>query len=112
MKEYTDRQRHAKSPKIPVGSFVRIRKPGIIKKGHSKFTPPLKVVAQKGPATYLLGDGRAWNAIHLAPTSPCVTTSDTSLMRNRHNYGSMEKTDQDDQSEDKTDQDDQSEDEL
>ncbi|ROL46589.1 hypothetical protein DPX16_0337 [Anabarilius grahami] len=30
MKEYTDRQHHAKSPKIPVGSFVRIRKPGII----------------------------------------------------------------------------------
>ncbi|ROL53190.1 hypothetical protein DPX16_21123 [Anabarilius grahami] len=77
MKEYTDRQRHANSPKIPVGSFVPIRKPGIIKKGHSKFTPPLKVVAHKGPATYLLADGRAWNAIHLAPTSPCVTTSDT-----------------------------------
>lgn len=69
-----------KSPKIQVGSFVHIRRPGIIKKGHSKFTQPFKVVAQKGSATYLLSDGNAWNAIHFAPSASGVTTSDTASL--------------------------------
>ncbi|KAL1254363.1 hypothetical protein QQF64_016592 [Cirrhinus molitorella] len=76
MKEYTDRRCSAQQPKIQVGTFVRIRKPGITKKGHSKFTQPFKVVAQKGSATYLLSDGKIWNAVHLAPAASCVTISD------------------------------------
>ncbi len=80
MKEYTDWRRNAQSPKIQVGTFVRIRKPGITKKGHSKFTQPFKVVAQKGLATYLLSDGKVWNAMHLAPAASCVTTFDTASL--------------------------------
>ncbi len=80
MKEYTDWWRNAQSPKIQVGTFVRIRKPGITKKGHSKFTQPFKVVAQKGLATYLLSDGKVWNAMHLAPAASCVTTFDTASL--------------------------------
>lgn len=68
-KQYTDKRRGAKPPNFQIGSAVRIRKPGIIAKGLSKFTNPLKVVAQKGPATYLLSDGKVWNAFHLAPSS-------------------------------------------
>lgn len=80
MKEYTDRRRSAQPPNIQVGTFVRIRKPGINKKGHSKFTKPFKVVAQKGSATYLLSDGKVWNAMHLAPAASCITRSNTASL--------------------------------
>uniref|UniRef100_A0A3B3T9U7 Gypsy retrotransposon integrase-like protein 1 n=1 Tax=Paramormyrops kingsleyae TaxID=1676925 RepID=A0A3B3T9U7_9TELE len=78
MKRYTDQRRGAKSPAFHVGSFVRIKKPRFTRKGHSKFSQPYQVVAQKGPATYLLSDGRVWNAIHLAQTFPLPGTSSTS----------------------------------
>ncbi|KAL7856478.1 hypothetical protein SRHO_G00153770 [Serrasalmus rhombeus] len=68
-KEYADKRRAAAAPGIQVDSFVRIRKPGIVSKGQSKFSLPYKVVAKRGPATYLLSDGKVWNAAHLAPTS-------------------------------------------
>lgn len=78
MEQYTDKRRSAKPPTFQVGTFVRIRKPGIIAKGHSKFTQPFQVVAQKGPATYLLSDGKVWNAIHLASAPPMHSTAPTS----------------------------------
>ncbi|GAA6095236.1 solute carrier organic anion transporter family member 3A1 isoform X1 [Tachysurus ichikawai] len=53
-------------------------KPGFIAKGCSKFTQPFEVVSQKGPATYLLSDGKVWNAIHLAPTPPTNSSVPTS----------------------------------
>ncbi|KAL7879761.1 hypothetical protein SRHO_G00020150 [Serrasalmus rhombeus] len=68
-KEYADKRRAATAPGIQVDSFVRIRKPGIVSKGQSKFSLPYKVIAKRGPATYLLSDGKVWNAAHLAPTS-------------------------------------------
>lgn len=44
VKCYVDERRGTRSPQFQCGSYVRIRKPGIIKKGHSKFTQPLRVV--------------------------------------------------------------------
>ena len=78
-KEYTDRRRGAKPSTFQSGSYVRIKKPGIIKKGHSAFTQPYRVLAQKGPATYQLSDGKLWNAIHLAPANPPATDTPATL---------------------------------
>lgn len=69
-KEYTDKRRSAQAPTFKVGDFVRIKKPVLIKKGAHKFTAPLQITAQKGPATFLLSDGKVWNASHLAAASP------------------------------------------
>ncbi|XP_051784491.1 uncharacterized protein K02A2.6-like [Erpetoichthys calabaricus] len=79
MKKYTDIRRRAKSPSFTCGSFVRIRKPGIVQKDHFKFSCPYQIIAQKGPATYLLSDGKIWNAVHLAPATGVQSsrTSDT-----------------------------------
>ncbi|CAM4584129.1 unnamed protein product [Lepidochelys kempii] len=66
-KPFTDKQWGAKEPKFEFGSFVRIRKPGILCKGDHKFTAPLKIIEKKGPYTYRLSDGRVWNASSLAP---------------------------------------------
>lgn len=57
-KQYMDKCRGAKLPKFQCGSFVRVR---------SKFSQLLKIIEQKGLATYKLSDGKVWNAVHLAP---------------------------------------------
>lgn len=54
VKKYADVCRGAQSPTFQLGSYVRVKKPGITKKGHFRFTQPLQVMAQKGPATYKL----------------------------------------------------------
>ncbi|CAM4711930.1 unnamed protein product [Lepidochelys kempii] len=66
-KAFTDKWWGAKEPKFQCGSFVRIQKPGILRKGDHKFTAPLKIIEKKGPYTYRLSDGRVWNASYLAP---------------------------------------------
>ena len=77
-KRYRDQRRGAKPPSFQVSSSVRIRKPEITAKGHSKFTQPFKVVAWKGSATYMLSDGKVWNAIHLALTPSMDSSASTS----------------------------------
>ena len=69
-KEYTDKRRSAQIPTFQVGGFVRIKKPTLIKKGAHKFTKPLQIIEQRGPATFRLSDGKMWNASHLAPALP------------------------------------------
>ncbi|KAF7645164.1 hypothetical protein LDENG_00209000 [Lucifuga dentata] len=68
-KEYTDHKRGATGVSYQCGSYVRVRKPGILPKTHCKFSKPLRVVAKKGQYTYLLSDGCCWNASYLAPVS-------------------------------------------
>uniref|UniRef100_A0A803K669 Gypsy retrotransposon integrase-like protein 1 n=1 Tax=Xenopus tropicalis TaxID=8364 RepID=A0A803K669_XENTR len=66
-KAYTDRKRGAREVHFQPGSLVRVKKPGLLKQGQSKFTTPLEVRRQRGPYTYELSDGRIWNASRLAP---------------------------------------------
>lgn len=68
-KHYTDAKRNAKYQLFLPGDQVRVRKPWTVKKGEQKFTPPMTVVRQKSPHTYLLDDGRMWNASHLSSLS-------------------------------------------
>ncbi|KAJ8335337.1 hypothetical protein SKAU_G00386790 [Synaphobranchus kaupii] len=77
MKEYTDAKRHAKSTDLHPGDEVRVRKPWRVKKGELKFSKPRTVVTKRGPNTYLLDDGRIWNASHLSALSELSTDSDS-----------------------------------
>jgi len=65
-KVYTEKCRGAKDVNCECGSFVRVRKPGVLRKGQSKFSVPLQVMEQRGSHTYKLSDGRIWNVSHLA----------------------------------------------
>ena len=65
-KEYTDRKVGAKVPRFQVNDTVRVRRPEHVAKGSSRFTKPLSVIKKVGPNTYLLSDGRKWNASKLA----------------------------------------------
>ena len=77
MKEYTDAKRHAKYTDLHPGDEVRVRKPWRVKKGELKFSKPRTVVTKRGPNTYLLDDGRIWNASHLSALSELSTDSDS-----------------------------------
>lgn len=83
-KKYTDRKRGAKVPTFQVNDAVRVRRPEHVYKGSSKYTEPLTVVKKVGPSTYLLSDGRKWNASKLAHFSKealvCISeNSETTL---------------------------------
>ncbi|KAL7839056.1 hypothetical protein SRHO_G00257140 [Serrasalmus rhombeus] len=77
-KAYTDKRRGARHVSFQSGSYVRVKKPGILPKSQSKFGKPLKVMARRGPYSYELSDGRCWNASHLAPALPQMETQDSS----------------------------------
>ena len=53
---------------LKAGDTVRVRKQGHVPKNQSRFSDPLRVTRQLGPATYLLSDGSKRNAAHLART--------------------------------------------
>lgn len=57
---------------------VCVRRPEHVHKGTSRFTEPLTVVKRVGPSTYLLSDGRKWNASKLArfPKESLASTSE------------------------------------
>ena len=65
-KQYTDAHRHAKATDFQPGDQVRVRKPWKVKKGELKFTKPKTVVTRKSSNSYLLDDGRVWNASRLS----------------------------------------------
>lgn len=81
MKEYTDKHRSALQTNFQPGSKVRVKKPWMIKKGDQRYTKPQKVMKKTGPNTYLLEDGRNWNAacISAIPDSVPVKTLDEAL---------------------------------
>lgn len=66
VKQYTDARRNAKSYTLQPGDLVWIKKPWKVRKGDQKFTQPRSVVQKRGEDSYLLDDGKIWNASRLA----------------------------------------------
>lgn len=66
MKLYSDKKRGAKPPPFKCGDRVRVRKPMHVPKAGRKFTVPMLVNKKLGPSTYVLSDGKKWNAAHLS----------------------------------------------
>ena len=61
-----------------VNDTVRVRRPEHVQKGLSRFTAPLTIVKKVGLNTYLLSDGRKWNASKLTrfPRDAMASNSD------------------------------------
>ncbi|XP_048853517.1 uncharacterized protein K02A2.6-like isoform X1 [Brienomyrus brachyistius] len=70
MQHYTDAKRGACMPSFRPGERVRIRKPHHVPKAHPRFTSPTTVRKRIGPNSFLLSDGKIWNASHLAKIPP------------------------------------------
>ncbi len=88
MKQYTDRKCSARTPLFDVGGRVRIRLPREISKGHPRFSAPVRVEKRVGPNTFLLSDGKKWNAAHLAYSpglTDCVSNTLQQTLNNTHN---------------------------
>lgn len=86
MKRYTDAKRGARVPSFQIGDRVRIRNPLHVPKGHPRFTSPATVKRIKGNHTFLLSDGKNWNASHLAHCAPVAgqNLTATGLKKNQH----------------------------
>lgn len=84
MKLYTDHKRGARNPLFGVGGRVRIRLPRATPKGHPRFSAPVRVEKRVGPNTFLLSDGKKWNAAHLA-YSPGLTDCARNTLQQTHN---------------------------
>ena len=63
-RQYTDKVRGASEPKFKKGDMVRVKR--LKKIGGSRFEAPRRIVGQKGPYTFVLDDGRVWNASKLS----------------------------------------------
>ena len=66
------KMRNAKHVEFQTGDWVRVRKPGILVKGHVRYTNPVKIAKKLSPYTYELSDGKRWNINKLIPTQPCI----------------------------------------
>lgn len=60
-KMYTDKKRAAKLMDLEIGESVRVKRPGLQRKGTNSFLGPFTVTHKIGPATYKLSDGKTWN---------------------------------------------------
>ncbi|XP_055005269.1 uncharacterized protein K02A2.6-like [Boleophthalmus pectinirostris] len=65
-KRYTDKKRGARTPTFAVGDKVRICKPFLVGKGERQYTDPVSIQQQTGHSTFILSDGKRWNATRLS----------------------------------------------
>lgn len=65
-KQYTDAKRGSRSPKVTVGAAVRVCKPWHVEKGETQFSGPLTVQQQTSMSSFILSDGKRWNAARLS----------------------------------------------
>ncbi|ROL54947.1 hypothetical protein DPX16_0121 [Anabarilius grahami] len=84
MKRYTDHKRGAHNPLFDAGGRVRIRLLRATPKGHPRYSAPVRVEKRVGTNTFLLSDGKKWNAAHLA-YSPGLTVCASNALQQTHN---------------------------
>ncbi|XP_064463660.1 uncharacterized protein K02A2.6-like [Ornithodoros turicata] len=65
-----DNKGRAVKKRFHPGDYVRVRLPGRQTKGNSKYSAPLRIVAPRGPLSYLLEDGRVWHSSKFARAQP------------------------------------------
>lgn len=73
-KKYTDKRRGAKYHTFKPGDQVRVKQPVHVRKGASKFSPPLNIEQQIGKSTFVLSDKKKWNISKLTRFTGPVTT--------------------------------------
>lgn len=75
MPRYNHAKRGARKPSFRPGETVRIRNPHHVAKAHPGFTSPATVRKCIGPNSFLLSDGKVWNAINIIPLDSTVVVS-------------------------------------
>ncbi len=60
-KQYADKKRSVKVFEFNVGDWVRIKKPGIIVKGDTSYSKPVRIAKKVSRRTYQTEDGKRWN---------------------------------------------------
>lgn len=65
-KEYADRRRATRSRSFHAGDWVRVKKPGVLRKGEPQFSKPIQVLQRIGKTLYLTSDSRRWHINRLA----------------------------------------------
>ena len=83
-KDYVDSRKGAKLSRFKPGDLVRVKKPGYVPKGHSKYCGPFKVKKQIKINTYLLEDGSVWNCERLVPFKACKLDNYTNVDNNNN----------------------------
>ncbi|XP_064486026.1 uncharacterized protein K02A2.6-like [Ornithodoros turicata] len=68
-KKYVDNKRAAHVVTLKVGDFVRVKQPTHVTKGDRLFSTPRMIVASQGNSSFLLDDGKVWNASRLSKVS-------------------------------------------
>ncbi|XP_064475539.1 uncharacterized protein LOC135389419 [Ornithodoros turicata] len=68
-KKYVDNKRAAHVATLKVGDFVRVKQPTHVRKGGRLFSTPRMIVASQGSSSFLLDDGKIWNASRLYKVS-------------------------------------------
>ena len=63
---YTNKKRGAKPTNITVGATVRVHKPFRVGKGEMQYRKPLSVQRHTGLSSFILSDGKRWNAARLS----------------------------------------------
>ena len=76
-KEYFDKRKGVEQREFQIGDWVRIKKPGIVQKGFSKFTEPIQISRKIAPNTYETSDGKQWNVERLAKYTGNPPTEDS-----------------------------------
>lgn len=66
MQRYTDAKHGTREPSFRPGERVRVRKPQHVPKAHPGFTPQETIERNVVTPSFLLSDGKVWNATHLA----------------------------------------------
>lgn len=61
-KQYTNNKRGARPTKVTVGATVTVHKPFHVGKGETQYSDPLSVQQQTGLSSFIISDGRRWNA--------------------------------------------------
>ncbi|KAJ8336764.1 hypothetical protein SKAU_G00379840 [Synaphobranchus kaupii] len=79
MKAYTDAKRGARPPAFQKGDRVRVRNPLHVPKGHQRFSAPLTIREKVGDSTYILSNGKTWNASHLTVFPDTATTDEDTV---------------------------------
>lgn len=85
VRSYTDAKRGARTPPFQPGERVRIRKLHHVPKAHPRFTSPATVRKIVGSNSFLLSDGKTWNASHLAHF-PSVTGQDCDTQTSQQSH--------------------------
>ncbi|XP_064463094.1 uncharacterized protein K02A2.6-like [Ornithodoros turicata] len=76
-KVYTDNRRGSHARNYAVGDYVRVRNPRRQRKGTFRFSPPLKIIARRGPLSFLLEDGKVWHSSKFAPVAASSVSNRT-----------------------------------